>query len=70
MEIWNEWRQKDRQLIPDLSNADLGGADLSEADLGDATLRDADFGRADLTKADLGWATLASSAQAELLHDR
>jgi hypothetical protein len=31
--VWNEWRQKNRELIPYLSEADLTKANLSGADL-------------------------------------
>jgi uncharacterized protein YjbI with pentapeptide repeats len=30
---WNEWREKNPELVPDLTGADLCGADIREADL-------------------------------------
>ena len=36
VEAWNEWREKNPQITPDLSKADLYEADLYEADLNGA----------------------------------
>jgi hypothetical protein len=41
IDIWNAWREKHPEIIPDLSMADLYDADLSDADLSDADLSDA-----------------------------
>jgi hypothetical protein len=43
VDIWDEWRQKNHELIPDLSEVKLNGANLSGANLSGA----------DPTKADL-----------------
>ncbi len=58
VEAWNEWREKNPQITPDLSKAnlimaDLSGADLSGADLCEADLNKAVLHAADLYKADL-----------------
>jgi uncharacterized protein YjbI with pentapeptide repeats len=63
VEAWNRWRDKNRDVQPDLieadlSEADLSRADLSEADLVGANLRGAYLGEADLGKADLSGANL------------
>jgi len=50
VEAWNEWREKNLQIIPDLSKADLYEADLYEADLYEADLTGANLnGAQDLT---------------------
>jgi uncharacterized protein YjbI with pentapeptide repeats len=63
-EVWNAWREANRGIRPDLSqadlrDADLGQTDLREADLGGADLGGADLGGADLGGADLNWANLS-----------
>jgi uncharacterized protein YjbI with pentapeptide repeats len=69
--IWNEWRARNPDEKPDLSeaslsNASLSGADLSKADLSDAYLYKADLKaailcEADLHRAHLGGANLAAA---------
>ena len=49
VEVWNRWRKKNRDLLPD-----LGGADLSHADLSGANLKDAI-----LAFANISWANLS-----------
>jgi uncharacterized protein YjbI with pentapeptide repeats len=73
VEAWNRWRDKNRDVQPDLieadlSEADLSRADLSEADLVGANLRGAYLGEADLGGADLNGAHLrgACLSQADL----
>jgi uncharacterized protein YjbI with pentapeptide repeats len=68
-DVWNEWRQKNPELVPNLvrallreanlSGADLSGADLREADLSQADLSEANLSRANLGKADLNGANLS-----------
>jgi hypothetical protein len=58
IETWNEWRQKDSDLVPDLGQANPTGADLRGADLRGADLRGADLSWANLTRADLRGANL------------
>jgi len=55
---WNEWRENDRDVIPDLSEANLRGANLNEADLRDANLREVDLSEVGLSMADLSRANL------------
>jgi uncharacterized protein YjbI with pentapeptide repeats len=59
---WNDWREKNPELIPDLSEADLieanlGGASLQVDDIG-AIFNEADPGEADDARANLSWAIL------------
>src|SRR5215207_2630017 len=46
---WNAWRDKNPEVRPNLSGADLYGANLNAANLSTATLVQADFTNADLT---------------------
>ena len=55
---WNEWRERNPELIPDLSGANLLDANLSGANLSGANLSGANLGRANLYKADLSGAYL------------
>lgn len=45
---WNEWREKNSRIIPDLNGADLSGIDLQEADLTFTDLGGANLNRSDL----------------------
>jgi len=61
---WNDWRKANREIIPelyqaDLEGADLVGADLSAADLDGAKLSEADLSLANLEKAKLSGADLS-----------
>jgi hypothetical protein len=63
VEAWNQWREQEPTVKPDLSGADIGDADLrsanlSQADLSKANLSEADLSGADLTGSDLFSATL------------
>ena len=63
--VWNEWREKNSALSPDLHGADLRSADLRNADL-----RNADLSKADLSKAKLSNADLRVSAAVTIkLHE-
>lgn len=55
---WNQWREKNPELEPDLSKADLKDTDLKAADLKGANLEGADLLGAYLVKADLRKADL------------
>ena len=55
---WNRWRRESKDVIPDLSGADLVGADLTIANLSGAKLIDARLSRAKLIDANLNGATL------------
>jgi uncharacterized protein YjbI with pentapeptide repeats len=67
--VWNEWRLKNPDTRPNLSETDLNGADLSGADLHRADLHRANLGEANLSKANLFGATLfwANLFEANLL---
>ena len=58
-EVWNEWRKRNPDVMPDVSRADLSGADLSGADLTNTKLVEADLNDADLSGADLSRAFLS-----------
>jgi uncharacterized protein YjbI with pentapeptide repeats len=62
---WNALRERYPDVVPDLSEAALGGdlseANLSRADLGRADLSGADLSGADLTEANLNEATLGGA---------
>ena len=57
-ETWNRWRQEHREILPELTEANLRGADLIGADLSGADLRHANLNLADLKRADLSGANL------------
>jgi uncharacterized protein YjbI with pentapeptide repeats len=66
--VWNQWRDANRDIRPDLTDANLTratflGADLSRADLTVATLTGATLSLADLTEAHL---TKANFSRAHL----
>jgi len=58
VEAWNQWREKNPDIGPDLGEANLIGAHLSGADLSKANLSWADLNRADLNRANLSQAHL------------
>jgi len=58
VEPWDQWREQNPEVKPDLSGADLYWANLSEANLERADLRGADLRRADLRRANLSGAKL------------
>jgi len=58
VEVWNKWRQENREIEIDLAEAELRGADLHLANLRKASLRKADLTEADLRRADLVGADL------------
>jgi uncharacterized protein YjbI with pentapeptide repeats len=51
--IWNEWRERNTAVRPDLREGNLRSANLSEANLNSADLRGAGLGRAFLKDANL-----------------
>ncbi len=59
--VWNDWRDVNPDVFPDLSAADLIRADLSEVNLREANLNGAKLIRADLTGADLTGADLTGA---------
>jgi uncharacterized protein YjbI with pentapeptide repeats len=63
VEIWNQWRVDNREIIPNLSGAQLLGAELRGVNfygviLGEGNLREADLRGADLSEANLKGADL------------
>jgi hypothetical protein len=60
-DAWNEWRLKNPDTRPDLSQADLGAAKLIEADLRGADLRGANLRGANLRGANLIQANLGGA---------
>jgi hypothetical protein len=61
IEAWNQWRSEDRDITPDLGEADLRGADLGRATLHGATLHGANLRGANLRGADLGRGNLGGA---------
>lgn len=58
VKLWNAWRKKNPNMVPDLSETDLNGVNLSGANLHKVNLRGtslimANLGEAELQKADL-----------------
>jgi uncharacterized protein YjbI with pentapeptide repeats len=68
VEIWNQGRKREPDILPDLSLANLSGANLKEIDLWKADLSAANFYKANLQKANLRFTHLnfASLSQADL----
>jgi hypothetical protein len=58
VEVWNEWRDQNSGMAPDLRQADLKGAQLRRADFSKADLTDANLSHADLSDANLSHADL------------
>jgi hypothetical protein len=69
VDAWNEWRDENPDIRPDLSKADLNNARLNGAKLGFADLRGANLFEAWLGEADLSGANLigASLFRADLI---
>lgn len=53
VEVWNQWREKHPEIVPDLSDADLKKADLNGADLREVNLNLTNFFRSNLSSAKL-----------------
>lgn len=58
---WNEWRKKNRHIIPDLIGEDFSGAQLRYADFVRARLTSTCFESADIRGADFSFAVLNDS---------
>ena len=58
-EVWNQWREENPEIQPDLADADLKGAILAFANLCEADLKGANLFMTDLREADLRGAILA-----------
>jgi uncharacterized protein YjbI with pentapeptide repeats len=59
--VWNEWRERNPDVVPDLGGADLSSADLSEADLSEADLSGANLSEANLSQAHLRMVNLSEA---------
>ncbi len=60
--LWNQWREENRHVVPDLRGAHFKEGRFSRANLSGADLTLAYFGRADLTGADLTNAQLSGAS--------
>jgi len=56
--VWNEWRMRNTNIIPDLNVANLSETDLYIANFGEAELNEAKLMRADMSKVNLSGAKL------------
>jgi len=70
VEAWNQWLDRNRDITPDLTEADLfranlSGANLTRANLGGANLHGANLSGAILTEADLRGANLTRATLTE-----
>jgi DnaJ-domain-containing protein 1 len=61
VEVWNEWRRENPDIIPDLGGTDLSGINLDGFDLHQAALWNSFFGGSSLRGALLTWAFLQNS---------
>lgn len=59
VKVWNEWREANSRIQPDLSGADLSSANLSRANLSDAYLSGANLSKAILSEANFNGAILS-----------
>jgi hypothetical protein len=59
--VWNQWREENPRIRPDLSGADLSGANLRKANLSGADLFEAKLFEANLIKANLLEANLSGA---------
>jgi len=58
VDVWNKWREENKDIEIDLSYANLKNADLAGFDLKNARLLVADLSGANLADAELSWASL------------
>src|SRR5947209_16983826 len=63
---WNQWRKENKNILPDLSRANLYGTNLYGTNLSWADLREADLSHANLTGANLYGANLNEALQLHL----
>ncbi len=59
VKVWNEWREKNPEIVLNIEGADLSHADLRQANLNRASLRHANLSHADLRRTDLSRADLS-----------
>lgn len=55
---WNNWRQENPQIVPDLREADLSGVNLSKFNLKETNLIEANLSQSNLTETNLSKANL------------
>jgi uncharacterized protein YjbI with pentapeptide repeats len=70
IEVWNEWREDNPKIVPDLTMANLAGTDLREANFNGAELSRSDLARTDLTGAFLVKANLFGAILNEAILNR
>ncbi len=58
VDVWNEWREKHYELVPDLVNTDLSWRNLSRANFRQTNLDWTNLSHAQLEHADLRYAGL------------
>jgi len=61
VEVWNAWRKANREIVPDLSEVNLGWTSLSRADLSGARLKTTHLTGAILVAANLNGADLSGA---------
>ena len=61
VDIWNAWREKNPEINPDLSQADLRGVKLQKIDLGNGNLKECKLQFSNLTGANLEGANLTQA---------
>ena len=61
VETWNQWRDQQREIIPDLSAVSIQGGDLRRAYLSGTDLRDAQLIQTDFRGARLIYARLSEA---------
>jgi uncharacterized protein YjbI with pentapeptide repeats len=61
VDVWNEWREKENELHPDLSGIAMPEAELANVNLAGANLRGADLHGAELSGADLSGTDLGNA---------
>ena len=61
VDIWNAWREKNPEINPDLSQADLRGAKLQKIDLGNSNLKGCKLQFSNFTGANLEGANLTQA---------
>ena len=61
VDIWNAWREKNPEVCPDLSQADLRGTKLQKIDLGNSNLKQCKLQFSNLTGANLEGANLTQA---------
>jgi len=59
--IWNKWRRKHPEIIPDLSGSDLRWSDLRWSDLRGSNLSGSNLSGSDLSGSDLSGSNLSGS---------